>query len=144
MDATLRETNLWRSIKKLFVDGLESTEIVPYFDRIVSNPTKDAPNKWINVMIENPNPAHVSEATMTVFCFSKEDHEGDELAQIRDEIIRLFYPKFIDLYDTSTDPWTKIGGMLVVVNDQSGTIFTQNNSKMLYIQTTLRWGAVWS
>ena len=144
MDPTLREVNIWKSVKKFFVDGLEGSGIIPYFDRIISRPSKEAPDKWVNVLVENPNPAHVSSATMTVFCFSREDHEGDDLAQVRDKVLELLYPKFVDLYDASTDPWTKVGGMMVTVSQQSNTVYNPDNSKMLYIQTTLRWGAVWS
>jgi hypothetical protein len=146
MDATLKETNLWRSLKKFFVDGLKGTGIVPYFERVLHRPTKDAPEKWINVMLENPVPGHVSDASMTIFCFSKKDLEGDELADVRDEVINLLYVGYIDLYDATTDPdnWTKVGGIKVTVNNQSNTIYNPDNSKMIYIQTILKWGAVWS
>ena len=144
MDSTLKETNLWRSVKKFFVDGLESTDITPYFDRVVQRQSSDLPSKRINVLIENPVPGHVSDASMTIFCFSAEDREGDELAEIRDEVIGLLYPGVIDLYETSNDPWTKVGGIKVIVNGQSNTIYNPDNTKMMYIQTTLKWGAVWS
>lgn len=144
MDPTLKETNVWRSIKKFFVDGLDTTGIIPYFDRVLHRPTKDAPEKWVNILVENIIPHHVSDASMTIFCFSKEDREGDELSEVRDEIINLLYAGFIDFYDTSKDPWEKIGGMKVTVTGQSNTIYNPDQSKMLYIQTTIKWGAVWS
>ena len=143
MDASLKETNVWRSIKKFFVDGLGGTDITPYFDRIVSTTDKDI-TKWVNILVENIDPHHVSDANMTIFCISKEDREGDELSEIRDTIIDLLYPGHIDFYDTSVDPWSKVGGMVVINNGQSNTVYNPDQSKMLYIQTTIKWGAVWS
>lgn len=144
MDASLKETNVWRSIKKFFVDGLNETDITPYFDRILQRPSDNAPNKWVNILVENIEPHHVSDASMTIFCISKEDHEGDELSAIRDTIIELLYPGHIDFYDTSVDPWVKVGGMVVINDGQSNTIYNPDQSKMLYIQNILKWGAVWS
>lgn len=145
MDATLKEVNIWNSIKKFFIDGLDGTGITPYFDRIMTNnSTTDGPTRWVNIMVENLVPAHVSNANLTAFCFTKEDHEGDELSHVRDEIVGLFYGGSIDLYDTSVTPWTKIGGMIVVMKGQSKTIYNPDKSKLVYVQTLIKWGSVWS
>lgn len=144
MDASLKETNVWKSIKKFFVDGLNGTDITPYFERPFVRSTDNAPDKWVTILLENIVPHHVTDANLTVFCFSKQDHEGDELVYIRDTIIDLLYPGTIDFYDTSVDPWVKIGGMSVFVVGQSDNTHNPDQSKMRYIQNVLKWGAVWS
>ncbi len=144
MDATLKETNVWRSIKKFFVDGLNGTDITPFFERPFVRSSSNAPNKWVTILVENIVPHHVTDGNLTVFCFSKQDNEGDELVYIRDEIVSLLYPGHINLYDTSKDPWVKIGGMKVFITGESNNTYNPDQSKMVYIQAVLKWGAVWS
>ncbi len=140
MDESLKEANVWRSIRKYFIDNLNSTVPV-HFDRIITPPTDSAPDQWVNIMVEAPTPAHVSDAVMTLFLFSKQDREGIELAELRDTVLELLYPGSIDLYDAE---WNKIGALSVFVDSQSSTNYNSDQSKMIYIQCALRWGSVWS
>lgn len=140
MDETLKEINLWKSIKKFWIDGLSPISV--YFDKIfVSDRTDD---QWVGVAVAGLRPAHVHEASMRVFMFSKEDAEGDKLVSLRDDVFTLLEPGRIDLYDVSLDPWEKIGGILVSVDTQTAPSGVPGGGKMKTIQTTLKWGAVWS
>jgi hypothetical protein len=141
MDATLKEINIWRSVKKFFSDGI--SEVPVYFDRIITAPSADAPERWVNVIVEDLAPNQVSSAIMNVYMFSKNDHEGDKLAQLRDTVLELLFPGSIDLYDTTGDSWVKVGGMVIRVDGQSKAMQAPDGSKMSYITTTLKWGAVW-
>lgn len=143
MDATLKETNIWKSIKKFWLDGIDTTVTPVYFDRIVTTAQKEE-NQWICVDTEDVLPAHVSSALMNVYMFSKEDKEGDQLIALRDTILELLYDGRISLYDTSVSPWNKVGGMMLYIINQSGIGRTDNKVKMRYMEILLKWGAVWS
>jgi hypothetical protein len=142
MDATNKETNLKRSIKKFFVEGL--TTVPVYFDReITTGLLSNTPNQWVNVMIQAIKPMSVSIASMPVYLFSKLDPEGDALSALRDTVVELLEPGRIDLYDTSVSPWVKIGGLFLIIDGQSRLTYNPDQSKMTWIMTTLRWGAKW-
>lgn len=141
MDATLKETNIWRSVKKFWLDELPEIKI--FFDNIVVTPTFPDVDNWIVIKVEGLTPEQVSYAFMTIFMFSRKDAEGDDLVALRDEVINALFPGFINLYDTSESPWTKIGGILVQDITQSRTVPSPGSSRMRYIESTLRWGAVW-
>lgn len=144
MDTTQRETDIWRSVKKFWLDGL--TDIKVFFDNIVISSVAPSENQWIVVKLENIMPGHVSTARMTVFLFTREDSEGDDLTTLRDTAMNLLSEGYIDLYNTEPeegDSWQKVGSMLVDEFNQSRTIPSPGPSRMRYIETTLKWGAVW-
>ena len=145
LDATLKETNIWRSIKKFFIEntGSGSPSYPVYFDRVIvaGNFTDE---QWINVTVENVIPNYVSHAVMTIYLCSRFDREGDELACMRDFVLQYLYSGYIDLYDTTTDPWKKIGAMKLFIKEQSDTLYNPDRSKMIYFLCLLKWGAVWS
>ena len=139
MDATLKELNLWKSIKKFWIDGLS---VPVYFDQIFV--TDRVEDRWIGIAVANLRPAHVHEASMRVYIFSKEDVEGNKLVGLRDDVLELLEPGRINLYDVSLDPWEKIGGILVSVDSQTVPSGVPGGGRIKTIQTTLKWGAVWS
>ena len=143
MDATLKETNIWRSVKKFWIEGLSDTEI--FFDNLTVTSSYPAVNNWIVVKAEGLTPRQLSFAYMTIFMFSRKDAEGDALVALRDKVMNLLSDGYLDLYDTETgdDPWEKIGGILIEDISQSTTIPSPGPSRMRYVQTTLKWGAVW-
>jgi hypothetical protein len=141
LDVTLRETDIWRSIKKFWIDGIPNTKV--YFNEFVVTPKTEL-DKWICVDIEGLRPAHVSNLTMTVFMFTKSDIEGDDLAALRDQIMELLFPGRITLYNTTTTPWTAAGGIIVDIVFQSVVSKTVSKADMKYIETILRWASVWS
>src|SRR6056297_2247734 len=112
MDATLKELNLWKSIKKFWIDGLSPTAV--YFDRIFESDRTD--DQWVSVIVDGLRPAHVHIASMRIYLVSKYDAEGDDLVNLRDTVFAMLEPGRIDLYDVSLDPWEKIGGILVSVD----------------------------
>jgi len=143
MDATLKEVNIRRSIKKFFIDA--DLSIPVYFDRIITGTEyEQLPKTYINVTLQGLYPASVSEAYMYIYLTSKYDFEGDELAATRDIVIELLEPGKIDLYDTYTVPWTKAGGMCVFLSGQSRIAYNADQSKSVWIPSVLKWGAVWT
>lgn len=141
MDATLKEANLWKSIKKFFWDGLSSSENI-FFDRILTAPD-NTPNTWVCILLEQLYPRTVSSAFMPIYIFSKHDEEGDKIRVLRDSILELLYPGYIAFYDTEKDPWEIVGGIHITVEPQSRIIYNPDKTKMIYLSSRLRWGAKW-
>lgn len=141
MDPTLKETNIWKSVKKFFWDGLSDSENI-FFDRILTAP-QNTPDRWICVLIEQLYPRTVSTALMQIYMFSKNDDEGDNIRMLRDTIIDLLYPEYIALYDTEKSPWEIIGGILITIEPQSKIIYNPDKTKMIHMSHRLRWGAKW-
>lgn len=140
---TLSQTNIWRSIKKFFLDGMDSSTKI-YFDRILSAPESDTPDQWICVMLHEIDPKVVSEAFMPVYMFSRNDPEGDNLYLLRDDVMEIFFDGYISLYDTTKDPWEKVGGIKVNLRPQSKIVYSPDQVKMVYMLSLLKWGAQWS
>ncbi len=142
MDATLKETNLRRSLKKFFIDGLPDVHI--RFDRIITAAMLDeSPKQWIHVGLRRLRINQVSEAEIPVVLFSQLDEEGIELSLLRDRVLELLYPGLIDLYDTFQNPWVKVGGFFVTIMPQLGTTYNPDQSKSITLPLILKWGAVW-
>lgn len=140
-DPTILQTNIWRSIKKFFIDGIgESTDI--HFDRILTSPFGGS-KQWICILLEQIQPRVVSSAFMPIYMFSKDDPEGDDLIALRDTVITLLYDGRIDLYDTYKNPWEKAGGIVLNLGTQSKLVYNPDQTKMISISPMLKWGAKW-
>lgn len=140
MDATLRQTDLWRSVKKFFWDGL-SGSVDLHFDRILTSPNNN-PDIWVCVLLEQISPKTVSSAYVPIYMFSRHDDEGDNLYALRDMVFELLYPEHITLFDTSKDPWEEAGGIIVKIESQSKMIYNPDRTKMIYFSSKLLWGAL--
>jgi len=147
LDGTLKEVNLRRSVRKFWIDGLteeEGMEFPVYFGSITVEPEFPDEEKWIAIQLEDIDPRQVSTAFMTVFMFTRKDEYGDKLAEVRDRVIEVLYPGYIDLYETESDPWQKIGGIKTFVVSQSSPMpVGASETRIVYIEVILKWGAVW-
>jgi len=147
MDGTLKETNLLRSIRKFWIDGLttgEALELPVFFGSVKVTKSYPDAKKWIMVQLEDVLPNQVSTALMTIFMFTREDEFGDVLTGVRDKVIELLYPGYIDLYETGSTPWQKIGGIKTHVAYQSSPMpATASETRIVHIEVILKWGAVW-
>ncbi len=143
LDPTVKELNIRRSVKKFFVDNI--TEYPLYFDRIItSDPgVKDSDGAWISIALGGINNRHVSQCTLSLYTFTIKDPEGIKNAQVRDKIIEVMFPGFIDLYDTDSHPWKKIGAMKIQFLPQEDTSFARDQSRMSAVTCFLKWGTVW-
>ena len=139
MDATNKETNVRRSIKKFFFEGIADVPI--YFDRSF---TANAPSdQWISVILQALRPRAVSIMSMPIYLNTTNDIEGDKLSMLRDKVVELLEPGRLDLFDTFQTPWVKVNGIQLVIESQSRLRFGPDQSKTCWIMTTLRWGAKW-
>lgn len=136
---TISEANIRRSLKKHFVDNLETVESVTVmFDRLYQDPHNDV-TKWICVRTQDLLPDHVSSIDAVIYLFTKRDQEGDLLAELRDTVFNYMINP-IPLYDIS---WNVVGYMKVFHESESDTAYLPDNGKMKSMVFSLKWGAIY-
>jgi hypothetical protein len=151
MNALSKEQNVQSSLKKYFVDTLGEAVT---FDTSLSSPDirvqgAEAVKQWYNVDFGEFGRRDLAEYMFDIYCLSRQDPEGDELARITDEVIDLLVDssmtdgmKRIPLYDISDDPWVQIGAMVVQdVWDAPVYDLVEDETKVKSLSVRLRWGA---
>lgn len=151
LDPTQKESNLLSSIKKHMLDCLVPLSIPIYFEHLISVPVDDfgEPYKnWCCCVLDGYELETVSTAQLVLILFVREDCEGDDLAVLSDNIRGCFIDaesingmKLIVLYDTSTVPWSQVGGMLPFVGEASITHIGRDSTKFKVLPVTLKWGS---
>ena len=148
LDATVRESNVWDSIRKFFVDNLArgGSAIPVMFDAGISSPKisgNKVVEKWLNVEQGRIESETVSSYEFRVVCCSRNDMEGFKLTQLRDTLMQYLKPNgeegIMDLYNSQT--WTKVAGMIIIVGQESERLNASNEVKFKVIPLTLKWGA---
>lgn len=153
LDATVRESNVWDSVRKFFVDNLKrgGPGIPIGFDIGLASP-KIAGNevvaKWINIESGSIDSKTVSSYSFRVICCTRKDNAGFKLTQLRDTLMGYLKPSgeqgIIPLYQTREGgEWgTAIGGMLIYINGESERLTSSNEIKFKVVDVTLKWGAI--
>ena len=153
LDATVRESNVWDSIRKFFVDNLakggSGTQVM--FDSGLSTPkvsgNREVIEKWLNIESGEMYSASVSSYVFDVVCCSRKDNAGFKLTQLRDTLMQYLKPNgqqgVIPLYQTRDGVWTDTGvGMTICVDGESKRLNATNEIKFKVVKITLRWGAI--
>jgi len=150
LDATVRESNVWDSVRKFFVDNIAKGSAIPLgFDKGISPPKVSGNNqveKWVNVESGQITSDTVSEYYFRVICCTRKDNAGFKLTQLRDTVMGYLKPSgaegVIQLYQTREGGApTLVGGMLVDVGSESEKLEASNEVKYKVIPIILRWGA---
>ena len=139
MDASLKRQNISTSIKKFFWDSLYSNHgYNVVFDKEFSPPENQDTDNWINILIENLEPDVVSLVDLSIYIFTRKDTEGNKINEIRDNIMSYLLTGHMDLYD---ETMTKFGGAMIYIDYEDGIRHVSDESKMISIVCTLKWGA---
>lgn len=145
-----KEVNLKRSIKKYFLDNLETTESLPlFFETLETQPLDSSGNdllKWVVISFGRSNLGNVSEQQVVIDLYTKEDKEGDELASLID-IVRSYLLDedstsglvTIPFYDTS-GVWSQIGGMIPYIQPSLGRREGIDDTQFQSINILCKWG----
>jgi hypothetical protein len=146
-----KEANVKNSLKKYFVDAL-GTAVT--FDVSLASPDlrkqgAEAIKQWYNINFGEFGRKELAEYLFEVYCLSRQDPEGVELAKITDTIFGLLVDssqtdgmKRIPLYDTGEAPWALLSSM--VVQDIWDTPLIEpleDETKIKILSVRLRWGA---
>lgn len=130
------------SIKKYFVENLVNVEgLYVVFDRTMSPPTETDVDKWVFVDIQDTVPGQVTRKMVMVYCFTRDDLEGVQLATLIDTVMKYLYDNHLIFY--AEDNETIVGGSLLTVDELSRVATTKDNTKLRYISVLLTWGGTW-
>jgi hypothetical protein len=146
-----RESNVKSSLKKFFVDALGSAVT---FDTSLAAPDVrlqgvSAIKQWYNVDFGEFGRDALALFYFEVYCLSRQDPEGVELAKISDTLMGLLVDnslqdgmRRIPLYDASEAPWELIGAMVIQdVWDAPAFEVVEDETKLKIFSVRLRWGA---
>lgn len=122
LDNTAKQANVEGSLKKYFVDSIETAEGVPVaFDKYLSTPNLHgkALTEWVTVNFGNLAMSAMSAHDLHIYCCTRSDNEGFNLAQLRDKVFKYLSDNTktdgmarIPFYDVAT--WTLLDGGFVV------------------------------
>lgn len=142
MDPWLQESNLRKSLKKYFVDNLQTIEdINVYFDRVFQ-PTDNAVVQWICVVSRIVKIAQVCEGSLTVHMFTKRDREGDVIVALRDTVMDYLLESF-PFYDTDSSAWELLGRVQLYPVDETDIVYLIDNGKLKTLEFDMKWSAVY-
>ena len=150
LDPTAREANFRDSVKKYFVDNLETTENISLtFDKALSSPDIQgkAVHKWVTVLFDNIQLGTMSEISLRIFCCTRQDNEGFKLAQLRDTVmgyltndgsvgdgqVRIpFYRSY------ANQAWVLLGSLLVIDVFESAQLEAPDETKYKILTIRLK------
>jgi hypothetical protein len=147
LDATARESNIWDSIKKYFVDSVPSA-IPITFDRALSAPktTDQEVTRWLTFVLGPIDIQVLSDITLDIYCCTRNDNEWFKLAQLADTVRELITDttttdgmKRITFYQSHpTNPWTEIGKFIIQEIVESNRMTAQDETKYKIFHVRLR------
>jgi len=152
LDPTARESNIRDSLKRYFVDNLNTTEGIPVtFDVSLSVPTLQgtAVDRWYAIGFGALGMEALSSFAVNIFCCTRRDAEGFKLAQLRDTA----YEYLIDEDQTdgmaritfyrsrAAGAWTNIGGIVVSEVIESGQMEGPDETKYKILTAIMRFGS---
>lgn len=151
-----RESNYKDSVKKFFVDGLQTAEQIPVtFDKMVNFPdvfqegfrNKDERiDRWVSIIsgdIVERTP--LITAYPVIYVCTRRDFEGFRLAQLRDTVRGLLEEsRAIPFYRSYAPPveWELLTYMDVEHLGESAQLTTKDDTKFKRISVRLKWAAM--
>ena len=133
------------NFKRSLISFLEVNLSIPFFfQRVLDIPkdpvTGDPYDKWVVVSIQDLSDVTLLKRPVLFMVFTTNDVEFFKHSEIFDELYDIFRDetssnglKSIPFYDTSTDPFTMINGMLALYQNKSEIFVTTNNTNCRYI-----------
>ena len=153
LDPTARKANVKDSLKKFFVDNLETTSNIPVlFDKGITTPDivgDKSITRWVSINFGRFTRDFLSEIVVRIFCCTRQDPEGFRLAQTTDILIGYLTDETmtdsmarITLYRSYQDQdWTEIGTMVVTDIDEGEEFESDEGTKAVELLVRIKWGA---
>lgn len=149
LNATARESNLRDSLKKFFVDNIETAEgVAVTFDKALSIPNIQGKevDKWVSITFGPISFDTMSDVIIEIYCCTRRDNEGYKLSQLRDKVVGYLidYTKpdgkaRIEFYQSSySGAWTSIGKLLVWDILPSGDMIAPDETKFKVLTVILK------
>lgn len=153
LHATAREANITDSVKKYFIDNLETIEgLVITFDKALSKPKLHGKfdDRWISIAMGSIIIDTLSTAHFDIYCCTRKDNEGFKLAQLRDTVEGYLTndgssgdgKTIIPFYQSHPiNDWILLGGMVVVDVISSGRLEAPDETKYRILSVRLRFAS---
>ena len=145
LDATARESNIWDSIKKYFIDNLS---YALSFDKALSAPNLrgTAVDRWVAFTLNDMVLGDMSSIMLDIYVCSRQDNEWHKLSQVRDTVYELLIDttmtdtmRRIPFYQShATNPWTLIGSLMIDEITESARMEAEDETKFRIIHCRLR------
>ena len=147
-----RISDFENSVKKYFIDNLETTEgIKLFFDWMEDIPLDSTGNKllsWGIISFGHVELGTVAECFVHVHIFTRNDFENQKLNLLMDKVNSYIVNEeavnglhTIPYYNTETVPWTVNGGIIPFIRNIYGVESLKDSTKMRTILLTMRWGS---
>lgn len=146
-----RTSDFEGSIRKYFIDSLEGIEGVKvFFDWLEDTPV-DANNvklsEWVICHFNEYEFGYVSECLVDVNLFTRNDFENDNLNILTDKFHNYIMDeeatgglRTIPYYNTSVEPWVKIGGIIPYIRNIFPIEYIKDSTKVRTIHIMCKWG----
>lgn len=146
LSPTASELNLRYSIRKFFVDGIQTAlGITVFFDKSMSSQIQEGLDKWIQVDI-GPMDLQNNNVELDIYCCTRKDPLGDNLATVRDSVMGLITDntqtdqyRRVPLY-VSGDPNTVIETAIIPSIKEGGQLESPDQTKFKLMTLQLWWG----
>ena len=147
-----RVSDFENSVKKYFIDNLQTTENVPlFFDWMEDIPVDSNGVKllsWIIISFGYVQLGTVAECSVNVHIFTRNDFESQNLNILMDKVNSYIINEdavnglhTIPYYNTISLPWVVNGGIIPFIRNIYGVESLKDNTKMRTILLTMRWGS---
>jgi len=153
LNPTVREVDFIKSIKKYFLDNLETTSSIKvFFEELLETPqvasTGVKYTEWVIITFGTRNLGPVSEQRLVLNLYTRNDKEGDNLAALEDLVMNYLLDegstnglKTIPYYDTSVPAaWTIVGGILPFLQMSLGKMENEDAIQFKSINLLCKWG----
>ena len=151
LDATARRANIKDSVKKFFIDNVQTISgVAVTFDKALNTPNIQglAVKKWVSVIIGDMHIDTVSDILIDVYCCTREDNEGFALAQLTDTVVGYLSvdpsaasdgKTGIPFYQSHpTNPWTLLGKLVVSDIQESAELEASDETKFKVLTIQLK------
>lgn len=148
ISSVTKEVDFKNSIKKYFLDSLETIEGIPlYFEALFEVPLDSHGVKlkqWVVISLGYRELGTVSEQQISIEVFTTSDSEGDDLSALVDIIMNYLIDesainglKMIPYYDSS---WTIVGGIIPFIQTTLGRMESEDGVQFKAINLLCKWG----
>ena len=147
-----RVSDFENSVKKYFIDNLQTTENIPlFFDWMEDIPVDSNGVKllsWIIISFGYVQLGTVAECSVNIHMFTRNDFESQNLNILMDKVNSYIINEdavnglhTIPYYNTISLPWVVNGGIIPFIRNIYGVESLKDNTKMRTILLTMRWGS---
>ena len=153
LDPTAREANIRASFKKFLIDNLYTVEAYKLtFDKGLAIPKLQGHevDQWVAVQFGAIDTGEaLSTQNFNIFCCTRKDKEGYELANMRDTVLGYLTDidqpdgtRRIPLYNSNVArPWPQVESMVVILDPESAQMTASDETKYKILSIRLKWGS---